>query len=339
MFGKSQACIDLVSEDSHLSGFCNFFDPYIEKSIIAEPLYHMRLTGKIDSYGVASIKAFAGNKEIGFFTGHLGQSFKGTFRSGKSSSVISFEFGKEYKSEKPVKFNAYCLRKDSSLTDTAIMPFARLELNVLLPPNDSNHLVLRTLLFESLSWKNTNPRMDNETIIKQEAVSYFVTYIENNKDLFDGGASFNWEKTINTAIQLNQKGFLVYRTDNYGYTGGAHGLGITRFLVYDSRKHQKIKLEDIFKEGYERGLSILLDNKYRKTQLVDSLQPLSEAGLYVESIPPTNNFLINGHGIGFYYNPYKIAPYAMGSQFIMLPWSELAHLMKEESSAWRIINR
>jgi hypothetical protein len=226
---------------------------------------------------------------------------------------------------------------DSSLTDTSESPSAHLELRILLPRGPELHNELRTLIYNTISGKRTARDISNDSMLIYESISFFSKYVEGNRDLYDGGTSFNWEKSIRCTVELNHKGILVYRTDSYGNTGGAHGIGMTRFLVYDIIEKQKIELGDIFINNYQNQLSILLDNAFRNTHLMDSAQSLNEAGLYVESIPPGENFLLNSYGVGFYYNPYKIAPYSMGSQLIMLSWQELSGLIKDASPVWRII--
>jgi hypothetical protein len=56
-------------------------------------------------------------------------------------------------------------------------------------------------------------------------------------------------------------------------------------------------------------------------------------------VDPNDNFFITGGGIGFFYNPYEIAPYSSGSTEIFLPWEEILPLLKKESAVTPLLLR
>ena len=51
----------------------------------------------------------------------------------------------------------------------------------------------------------------------------------------------------------------------------------------------------------------------------------------------TDNFALTKDGLKFVYNPYEIAPYAMGQQEIVIPYSELKSLLKPNALLTKII--
>jgi len=59
----------------------------------------------------------------------------------------------------------------------------------------------------------------------------------------------------------------------------------------------------------------------------------SEAGFYFENdvFKLTANFAITKEGLKFLYNPYEIAPYALGQQEIIIPYAALGELIKPNS--------
>ena len=56
----------------------------------------------------------------------------------------------------------------------------------------------------------------------------------------------------------------------------------------------------------------------------------SEAGFYFENdvFTMTPNFAITKSGLKFLYNPYEVAPYALGQQEIIIPYRDLEALIK-----------
>ncbi len=43
---------------------------------------------------------------------------------------------------------------------------------------------------------------------------------------------------------------------------------------------------------------------------------------------PSENFILGDETITFVYNPYEIAPYAMGSTELIIPFSDIEKLLK-----------
>ena len=137
-------------------------------------------------------------------------------------------------------------------------------------------------------------------------------------------------------VCMNRDGILVYRIDNYGYTGGAHGLGISRFLVFDLIEMTQLSLNDIFIPGFEDELSKLLERKFRINYFLGTGQSLTEAGLFENNIHPSENYYPAANGIGFCYNPYELAPYSMGAIYIFLIYEDIEHIRKKNSPMQRI---
>ena len=58
------------------------------------------------------------------------------------------------------------------------------------------------------------------------------------------------------------------------------------------------------------------------------MNELKDAGyLYSMDIFPSENFILNDETITFVYNPYEIAPYALGSIELIITYSEVSQIL------------
>ena len=331
----NMAIVDLIITNNEIRGSCVFPEIKFEEGPFAGMLRTEHFEGTIDEHGIASIKAYTQNIEAGEYSGVFRSIFKGTFRDAHSGKTGSFSFEEGYP-EGSVPFKGLCLSKDSVLLDTISSPFAHLDLSMLLPTDEPDLELVRKAVIKTFLGKEFQGSIPDDSLLHYFGMEYFGTYVNANKDLYDGGMSFNWEIINNSMIGMNYNGILVYRSNSYGYTGGAHGMGISRFLVFDTYEMKEIKLEDILVSGYEDELSKILERNYRLSNYLGPEQSLVEAGLFKNDIPPSNNFFLTENSIGFYYNPYKIAPYTMGAQVISLTYEEIAPLLRDASPVERI---
>ncbi len=103
------------------------------------------------------------------------------------------------------------------------------------------------------------------------------------------------------------------------YTGGAHGLQATKTFAFDE-KGKAIMLEDLF-TNTDKGLGLVatfVQAEITKKNISDAKWIKEGAGA-----DPKNyqNFSIGDTGITFIFDPYQVAPYAAGTQNILVPFS------------------
>jgi len=334
--GQTEAILDLVISNGVINGSCVFSEERFSDGKLEGLIKTERLEGNVDNHGVATITAYEQNIVVGTYTGVLGEEFKGTFREQGNNKSQTFNF-QEYYKEFSVPFSAYCRSQDSLLLDSVSVLFAHLEYNLLLPPEKTKFDMIRAAIMKAFIGKSIPLNTPGDSILYYSAMEYFGKYVNGNRDLYDGGLSFNWESIKSGYIGMNHYGLLVYRMESYGYTGGAHGMGASSFLVIDTESMTEIGLDDIFIPEYEEQLMQLLERSFRINYFVEPEQSLTEAGLFENEIPPTKNFFLTENSIGFYYNPYHLAPYAMGAQVISLRWDEVEHLIREDAVVRKLL--
>ncbi len=158
--------------------------------------------------------------------------------------------------------------------------------------------------------------------------------------LFEGAvAVFNYQKMLNNRMIYNRYNLVTFRADLYEYTGGAHGMSNSFLFNFDLNTGKRITLNDVFIDKYEERLNEMLTRQLMKNNKVNSVKELEELGYFITSpIFPAENFYFDKNDMVFLYNPYEIAPYAMGTTEIKLSVSELDFLIRDHSPLAKLVN-
>jgi len=332
-----QMIADLVISGRTIRGSGVFYESDGHASLPSGQPCILRFEGTIDAQGVAGLKAFEQDLAWGELSGLWGNPFSGTFREVPGGKTHPFMLKEDY-SEGSIILQGYCLVQDSILSDSMPSPKASLRLELLWPEGDEGTAMLRQAIISNFFGKPMGD-LSGDDLLRRDAGEYFDAYIRANADLLSEGHSFDWQKSVGSGTEMNHNGILVYRSDSYGYSGGAHGLGKTQFLVFDTEKMQAVELSTLFIQGYETGLSKMLESEFRAAHFLEPGQDLRDAGLFENSIYPSPNFSVNPREIIFFYNPYELAPYAMGAIIIRLSFEKLKELLKENPFTERLTKK
>jgi hypothetical protein len=116
------------------------------------------------------------------------------------------------------------------------------------------------------------------------------------------------------------------------YLGGAHGLATLHYLNLDPATGSKKLLADILKDGALAEVTRLAEARFRAVRGVPEGTSLKDAGFTfaTDAFALTDNFALRDDGLAFYYNPYDVAPYAMGPTEIALKLDEIRDLLKPD---------
>ena len=172
-------------------------------------------------------------------------------------------------------------------------------------------------------------------------------YIQNNLPLLQewaidhedesfGETLFNEELIISAApigncLPLtNIPSLWSYAMDVYEYTGGAHGNRYLLIQNYDLQTGDAVSEQDLFIDDYYEQLkTLLLEALIAQTDEAETKKDLRRLGYSVADVVPNENFYVTDEGITYVYNPYEIAPYAMGCIQISLSWDSIRHLLRK----------
>ncbi len=126
---------------------------------------------------------------------------------------------------------------------------------------------------------------------------------------------------VSYSIQLNNSDYLSLLINYSEYTGGAHGNYYSEASTYDKKTESILSLSDVFKDGVdympllEEEVLKAIENKRKTSEYGDMLHSWYE-GLKEEFVV----FTLEEDGLGIYFQPYEIGPYAEGAPSFILPY-------------------
>ncbi len=296
------------------------------------------LEGKVDENGKFYIVGSEETKQNVRFDGQFVKEnqAKGKCKYAGSQEAFDFRFAENY--DKALAFEIQDINDSLFLFGRKDNPSATLHFSYLKIKNTAK-TELQTIqkIIDKMFFETEKVEQNTETNIRNYKNKYFELYKENelgvdSNEVF--GQEMNWARENITNVLYNEKGFLSVEIAFYDMSGGAHPNSANLYLVFDTKTGKQIGLEDIFVENYSGRLTNIITNLIaEKIEKSGKAKPehLTEVGFFDDLIAPNTNFYINEDGIGFYYNAYEIAPYAMGKTDVFVPFISMSELIKSDS--------
>ncbi|NMW20422.1 MAG: DUF3298 domain-containing protein [Chlorobiaceae bacterium] len=158
------------------------------------------------------------------------------------------------------------------------------------------------------------------------------------KERRESGSELPFQVAVKGSVLLNKPGLLSVRINAHLFFGGAHGLDPIKLFVFNSNTGSQLNLADIFVPQFDARLNSLINRAFRRKNGLSTMDQLDHPkggyfGLSIKQLNYTNNFALSNDGMIFVYNEYEIAAYANGPTEILIPWSELHPLLKEDFKA------
>ena len=160
---------------------------------------------------------------------------------------------------------------------------------------------------------------------------------------------FSAEELADMKSELNLSNSITYHDDHiitlqkklYTYSAGAahgHGLhGVGNYTI-DRKSKDVISEGDLFIDGYEAELNKVLQRALLKSLGRKNAQEVEkEDGFSITDLSGNDNFRLDAKGMTYTYNPYEIAPYAMGVIEFFVPYEEVRHLLRPQSIIYNYI--
>ncbi|MGZ8545323.1 MAG: DUF3298 domain-containing protein [Flavisolibacter sp.] len=168
---------------------------------------------------------------------------------------------------------------------------------------------------------------------------FFTTYMEDNKEVSDSDLvqypmSYQYNLSEKLEIRDYFNHLLTLSGSHYSYSGGAHGMYATTYLVLDLQNKKRLTVDDLLDQKGKNELGRLLEKYFRIQYDLSPGESLEEGGIFDNKIEPNANFYFTGKGIGFVYHPYEIASYAMGEIDIFIPAKELLPYIKAGTQSY-----
>lgn len=142
-----------------------------------------------------------------------------------------------------------------------------------------------------------------------------------------------WNLEILSDIIYETKDFVSMATNVFYFTGGAHPNNSQIYASYDLKTGKRIALEDILKPDALEELNRAAEIEFRMLKRIPPDITLEEEGYRFENdrFSLNNNFAILNKSLIFYFNPYEIGAYTLGSTELQLNFTDYAHLIKNGS--------
>lgn len=139
-----------------------------------------------------------------------------------------------------------------------------------------------------------------------------------------------WWVGVQATVDARVGRVLTLRVDTESYTGGAHGLALRVYWLFDLGTGEVLGLDDLVVEEKREELRRVVEARFREVRDLAPDEDLEEAGFFVESgnLPLTGNVAVGRDGLTFQYHPYEVAPYVAGPTTVPVPWAELDGLVK-----------
>jgi hypothetical protein len=182
-------------------------------------------------------------------------------------------------------------------------------------------------LNEKLPENSSLEQMVND-LGKQYLRDYKNYILEASNNEITYSASMEYESFINAALYYNENGLLILGTDRYDFSGGAHGNSNTLFYCMDVANKKILSLNDVLQID-SPTLQPIVEAAFRKQQHLAPTDSLNNF-LFENSLALTSNFYFTNKGIGFYYNQYEVAPYAVGPIMVYVPFEQLKKYVKPQ---------
>lgn len=187
-----------------------------------------------------------------------------------------------------------------------------------------------------LAWISAHRQADDPTPPPPTSVS--IEEIEK-ATLTTPPAELDWDaayletRATSMDVVMNDHDILSLSIQSDDYTGGAHGITGISHATFDTRSGRQIKLSDWVKPGFEKrwadlGAMRICENVGQKPDT-----PLTEAGMFENTLVLNETWFVTPGGIGFSYSPYEIACYARGIVEFTLPWKVIAQDLKPGTQA------
>ncbi len=206
------------------------------------------------------------------------------------------------------------------------------------PTNDSGLLKTISKAFFGDAYATMSPK---------DALEHYLREVRSEYLFGADTLGFSAEELADMKSKLILANSITYHDDHiitmqkelYTYSAGAaHGLhGVGNYTI-DRKSKDVISEGDLFIDGYEVELSKVLQRALLKSLGRKNAQEVEkEDGFSITDLPSNDNFRLDAKGMTYTYNPYEIAPYAMGVIEFFVPYEEVRHLLRPQSIIYNYI--
>ena len=191
-------------------------------------------------------------------------------------------------------------------------------------------------------WINTltNARINNLVVNSNPTESASITKKSSPKDVkaaIDGFVNsqfsdlpqdsvFVYNLMVTPEYLGHVNDFEMFEINSYVFTGGAHGMPYSEYLIFDQQSKKQIQLADMLQPNKKPRFKALAYDAYKKwVKTVDN-----DVKNYEKNWPFTlsDNVTLTDKGVDIRYQHYSISPYAYGMPVLSIPYEKLGGIIK-----------
>ncbi|HEY7462779.1 MAG TPA: DUF3298 and DUF4163 domain-containing protein [Gemmatimonadota bacterium] len=191
---------------------------------------------------------------------------------------------------------------------------------------------VRKALNDSIAALLLEPLDDGTRAASPEGLAeeFLARNAEARLSLPEGAPSAGWFLERKVRVIHQDAEVLSLEETVFWYTGGAHPNTSARLASFDPASGRRLVLEDLLTPGYGPPLNAIAEHRFRAIRDVPDGQSLTDAGFWFEDgvFSLNDNFAVADSGLAFHFDPYEIAPYALGPTDLVLDRGELGELIR-----------
>ncbi|MDY7094166.1 MAG: DUF3298 and DUF4163 domain-containing protein [Acidobacteriota bacterium] len=171
---------------------------------------------------------------------------------------------------------------------------------------------------------------DTDPATPEQLIEEFLAeYQEIQRQFPDSAMGWGDDREVEVIFQSGH--LLSLRATVYTYAGGAHPNTAVAVATLELTDGEQLTREKILLPGAEPRLVALAERRFREARGLTPDESLADAGFVFSDsgeFALNENFAIVDGGIVFHYDPYEIAPYALGPTELLLGWEELRGIVQ-----------
>lgn len=141
-----------------------------------------------------------------------------------------------------------------------------------------------------------------------------------------------WYLLIDIKVIRQTHNYIALKYVHSDYTGGAHGNTSISYLNFNPKTNRPITLDSLIQSDKRTELLRIAESIFRKDEKLSPTEPLDKKYFFTDgkfSLP--ESYYIGDKGLVFLYNPYEIKSYAEGTTELVIPFSDLKNITKNNT--------
>lgn len=196
---------------------------------------------------------------------------------------------------------------------------------------NTNHAWINTLTNASINHLVVNSKpTESASITKKSSPAEVKTAIDSfvNSQFSDlpQDSVFVYSLMVTPEYLGHVNDFEMFEINSYVFTGGAHGMPYSEYLIFDQQSKKQIQLADMLQPNKKPRFKALAYDAYKKwVKTVDE-----DVVSYEQNWPFTlsDNVTLTDKGVDIRYQHYSISPYAYGMPVLSIPYEKLGGIIK-----------